>query len=92
MTSFENFAWDKHGDALIAGDFSALSRDQRFAVDRILQALRRKGAKKNRHLELELLQRYTLGLIAEKSNDRLAGRFARRALNGAPDWVCGHTI
>lgn len=92
VTSFETFAWDKHGDSLIAGDFSTLSRDQRFAVDRILQALRRKGAKKDRHLALELLQRYTLGLIAQESNDRLAARFARRALNDAPDWVRGHTM
>jgi hypothetical protein len=88
LSVFDDFAWDKHGDALLAGHLSMLSDAQRAVVERLVNRLDTfapDGFKANR--KPVLAQKWVLGLIARNSGGRLAERFARRALLEAPNWV-----
>jgi hypothetical protein len=84
---FQGYEWDRHGDALLLGDFSSLDLSQETEVRQMVQALRKLRAENASAIDEDVLRIYALGLIARKMGDRYAARFERRALNGAPNWV-----
>ena len=85
---FANIAWDAHGDDFLEGDLTGLSNRQTAAVEQlaagILSDSRWKAASTEERNNASI---FALGLIARRTGDRLAMRFARRALKGAPKWV-----
>jgi hypothetical protein len=87
---FKGFGWDRCGDALLAGDFSSLSPRQDTAMRSIAEELINLSSEEAYPVAEASMLIYALGLISRKIGDRLAARFARRALNGAPDWVLAH--
>jgi hypothetical protein len=92
VSLFDSFAWDSNGDALLAGDLSALSSAQRSAVEdlaqRILSAYHSFGSKGAALGDARIV---ALGVIAQRSKQRTATRFARRALRDAPEWAVSVT-
>ena len=88
--TFKAFEWDRNGDALLAADLSSLDASQQRAVRRIVEALQDLGAINASTIDDDTLTIHALGLIARKMGDRLAARFARRALNRAPNWVLAY--
>lgn len=87
---FQGFEWDRNGDALLSGDLASLNQNQRDSVRQIAEALQKLGAEKASTIGMSGLMIYALGLIARRTEERLAARFARRALTGAPDWVIAY--
>ena len=88
--TFQAFEWDRNGDALLAGDFSSLDPAQHRVVRQIAEALQDLSVINSPTIDEDALAVYALGLIARKIDDRLAARFARRALNGAANWVLAY--
>ena len=88
--TFQAFEWDRNGDALLAADLSSLDAAQQRAVRRIFEALQDLSAINASTIDDDSLTIHALGLIARKMGDRLAARFARRALNRAPNWVLAY--
>jgi hypothetical protein len=88
--TFQAFEWNRNGDALLSGDLSSLNTAQQRAVRRIVEALQDLSTINASTIDDDALIIHALGLIARRMGDRLAARFARRALNGAPDWVIEH--
>jgi hypothetical protein len=88
LTEFDGFAWDTHGDALLAGDLTILDVGQIAVVkeftQRILAKFSELGATSAPIDNASIL---ALGLIAHQSAERIAERFARRALKDAPPWL-----
>lgn len=91
--AFQGFEWDRYGDALLTGDLSSLNDKQAAQHQHIVDDLKHSAANlpKTSHSEHEL-EIFALGLIARKSGERLAARFARRALAGAPNWVLAQHV
>jgi hypothetical protein len=91
--TFQGFEWDRYGDALLTGDLSSLNDKQAAQHQHIVDDLKHSAANlpKTSHSEHEL-EIFALGLIARKSGERLAARFARRALAGAPNWVLAQHV
>ncbi|MDN2584284.1 VIT domain-containing protein [Aquibium sp. ELW1220] len=88
MMLFNGFSWDTHGDTLLAGDLSILSADQRNVVERLAQRVQSAYASANAvGTGIRDSRILALGLIADRSKGRIAERFARRALKGAPPWL-----
>jgi hypothetical protein len=87
---FYEYEWDRNGDALLSGNLSSLDQVQQAAVRRITEELQKLGAGTASAISQDTLAIYAIGLIARKTGNRLAARFARRALNGAPDWVLAY--
>ena len=88
VTPFDDFPWDAHGDALLAGDLQMLSSEQMAVVERLAQRVHAaKLTKGNLVGSIGDERIIALGLIAERSKDRVAKRFARRALKNAPPWI-----
>ncbi|MCZ8133539.1 MAG: VIT domain-containing protein [Rhodobacteraceae bacterium] len=88
LSKFDGFAWDQHGDALLSGDLASLSGAQRAVVEGLALKLRAADPDlATAPMEMAKARRLALGLIADRKGGRLAERFARRALQGAPDWV-----
>jgi hypothetical protein len=87
---FEGYEWDGYGDALLLGDFLSLSPRQDAAMRGVAAELIKLGSRATSAVSEEAMLIYALGLISRKMGDRLAARFARRALNGAPDWVLAY--
>jgi len=88
LSKFNGFAWDQHGDALLTGDLASLSGAQLAVVEDL--ALKLRAADPNlamAPMDMATARRLALGLIADRTGGRMAERFARRALRGAPDWV-----
>lgn len=85
---FANFRWDAFGDQLIKGNFDCLTKEQSEAVEqcemRILRHCFEGGHEDTLPSGLNVV---ALGMIARKINNRLAERFAKRALKGAPVWL-----
>ena len=88
--TFQAFEWDRNGDALLAADLSSLDAAQQRSVRRIVEALQDLSAINASTIDDDALTIHALGLIARKMGDRLAARFARRALNRAPNWVLAY--
>ena len=92
LTKFEGFAWDAHGDALLAGDFQALSLDQTKAMEQLATRIQSASASAVEsgapNGDAHIL---ALGLIAYRSKGRAAARFARRVLKDAPPWLLATT-
>jgi hypothetical protein len=92
VSLFDSFAWDSNGDALLVGDLSALSSAQRSAVEdlaqRILSAYHSFGSAGAALGDARIV---ALGVIAQRSKQRTATRFARRALRDAPEWAVSVT-
>ena len=90
LTEFDGFAWDTHGDALLAGDLTMLDVGQIAVVNeftqRILARFAELGATSALIGNTSILV-LGLGLIARQSAERIAERFARRALKDAPPWL-----
>ena len=85
---FTGFAWDIHGDALLNGDVSSLSIEQIEAVMALAALLMTEARSQVHPIEnISEASNLALGLIARRMEDRLADRFARRALKDAPPWV-----
>jgi hypothetical protein len=91
--TFQGFEWDRYCDALLTGDLSSLNDKQAAQHQHIVDDLKHSAANlpKTSHSEHEL-EIFALGLIARKSGERLAARFARRALAGAPNWVLAQHV
>jgi hypothetical protein len=90
---FDGFAWDIHGDALIVVDLSALSIDQRRAVERLASRIQSAGVSATATAPaIDDACRLALGLIAHHSKGRTAERFARRVLKDAPQWALATTL
>jgi hypothetical protein len=87
---FAGFEWDRYGDALLSGDFLSLSPRQDAAMRGIAEELIKLSSRKTSPVAEDAMLVYALGLISRKIGDRLAARFARRALNGAPEWILAH--
>jgi hypothetical protein len=86
--AFDSFAWDSFGDAILAGDLSALSNAQVLTVNELARRiLSSRPAKAAERYTYEAARVLALGIIARRSSDRSAARFARRALKGAPEWL-----
>lgn len=85
---FVGFAWDRFGDDLLALDLTILSVEQidvlQKVEDMLIATAKSQG---NAFLGRDRARIFALGLIAKLRGDRLANRFARRALKDAPDWV-----
>jgi hypothetical protein len=85
---FQTVAWDTVGDAFLASDFRSLCGDQWMEVER----LARRISKDDRYSQGTIAapineQIIALGLIARKLGTRVSRRFARKALQEAPEWV-----
>lgn len=91
--TFQGFEWDRYGDALLTGDLSSLTDKQAAQHQHIVDDLKQRAAHhpETSHSDHEL-GIFALGLIARKSGERLAARFARRALVGAPKWVLAQHV
>lgn len=88
LSKFDGFAWDQQGDALLSGDLTSLSGAQRAVVEGLALKLRAADPDLDTApMVMAKARRLALGLIADRTRGRLAERFARRALHGAPDWV-----
>ena len=85
---FAGFAWDRFGDDLLAFDLTILTVEQ-IEVLQKLEDMLIAAAKSQGHFVLgrDQARIFALGLIAKSQGDRLASRFARRALKDAPAWV-----
>lgn len=90
---FQGFEWDRFGDALLSGDLSSLNDKQTAQYQHIVDGLKHWAAQHSdiSHSDYKL-GTFALGLIARKSGGRLAARFARRALAGAPNWVLAQRV
>lgn len=85
---FIGFAWDIWGDQLLAGSFGSLSADRRLVLDNLADQLRQvPNSITVPELDRAKLEVWALGLIARQLSERLASRFARRALLDAPEWI-----
>lgn len=91
--TFLGFKWDRYGDALLTGDLSSLSARQSAQHEHIVDDLRQWVDQHHdiSHSDHEL-RIFALGLIARKSGERLAARFAKRALATAPKWVLAQHV
>ena len=91
--TFQGFEWDRYGYALLTGDLSSLTDKQAAQHQHIVDDLKQRAAHhpETSHSDHEL-GIFALGLIARKSGERLAARFARRALVGAPKWVLAQHV
>ena len=85
---FAGYAWDRFGDDLLAFDLTILTVEQ-IEVLQKLEDMLIAAAKSQGHSVLgrDQARIFALGLIAKSQGDRLANRFARRALKDAPAWV-----
>lgn len=82
------FAWDVYGDDLLDGNVAVLSQAQIDVVKFIAARIAADGRSFLFAGDLRIQARiYALGRIAQEMNDRLAVRFTRRCLWGAPNWV-----
>lgn len=84
--AFAGFAWDRFGDDLLAGDLTCLTTAQIQLLGQLEDQLIAKS-QDDGSLERNQARTFALGLIAQSQGDRLANRFAKRALKDAPDWV-----
>lgn len=85
---FAGFAWDRFGDDLLAFDLTTLTVKQVDLLQRLEDLLIAKAKSQgNAILGRDQARIFALGLIAKSQGDRLANRFARRALKDAPTWV-----
>lgn len=85
---FAGFAWDRFGDDLLAFDLTILTVQQIDLLQKLEDLLIAKAKSQgNAVFGRDHARIFALGLIAESQGDRLANRFARRALKYAPAWV-----
>jgi hypothetical protein len=84
--AFAGFAWDRFGDDLLGGDLTCLTTAQIEVLGQLEDQLIAKS-QADGSFERNQARTFALGLIAQSQGDRLANRFAKRALKGAPDWV-----
>ena len=85
---FAGFAWDRFGDDLLAFDLTTLTVEQVDLLQGLEDLLIAKAKSQgNAVLGRDQARIFALGLIAKSQGDRLANRFARRALKDAPTWV-----
>ena len=85
---FAGFAWDRFGDDLLAFDLTTLTVEQVDLLQGLEDLLIAKAKSQgNAVIGRDQARIFALGLIAKSQGDRLANRFARRALKDAPTWV-----
>lgn len=84
--AFAGFAWDRFGDDLLGGYLTCLTTEQIEVLGQLEDQLIAKS-QADGSLERNQARTFALGLIAQFQGDRLANRFAKRALKDAPDWV-----
>ena len=90
LAAFDGFSWDIHGDALLAGDFDALSGEQMTAMQQLAKLVDLAGElSTDPSTAIRDERSLALGLIAYQSEGRAAERFARRVLKDAPAWLLG---
>ena len=87
---FSGFQWDRFGDALLSADFSSLNPEQAQIAHSIAEEIENLALQHSASLSHDALMIYALALIARKTDGRLAARFARRGLKGAPNWLVAH--
>lgn len=86
--TFAGFAWDRSGDDLLAFDLTTLTVEQVELLQKLEDLLIAEAKSQgNAVLGRDQARIFALGLIAKSQGDRLANRFARRALKDAPAWV-----
>ncbi len=84
--AFAGFAWDRFGDDLLGGDLTCLTTVQIQVLGQ-LEGQLIAASHASASLERNQARTFALGLIAQSQGNRLAIRFAKRALKDAPDWV-----
>lgn len=87
VSTFSGFAWDAWGDDLVSGNLSMLTTEQakqvKVMVERIKSHPRWYDLSSDEQGRVDVI---ALGVIATKRGDRLAKRFAHRALKGISKW------
>ena len=88
VSTFSGFAWDTWGGNLVSGNLSMLTTEQakevKVMVERIKSHPLWDDLSSDEQGRVGVI---ALGVIATKRGDRLAKRFARRALKGIPKWL-----